>query len=323
MSSIKELFEQSNSKSKDEKWVNPRTEEKEQPERFQEPPNNIHAGACMSQNKPILEEEHFAQGRVHSLPVSCIFPNPNQPRRVFAEESIIKLADSIRQFGLIQPITVRRVQEGYEIVSGERRLRAIKELNMDKIPAIIIETSEVESAEMAIIENIMREDLNIFEQAEAIQSLIDTYGLTQEQIAIRLSNSQSYIANKLRLLRLTLEERRKIIENRLSERHARALLRISDRALRAKLLERIISDGMNVSRTESMIEELVSKTASNKPKAQAYYKDLDSFYSAINRALDTVKRSNLNIKTRKIEGDSYTELTILIPKAPKEDTIED
>ena len=170
--------------------------------------------------------------KILQIPTCQIIPNPNQPRKTFSQESIIKLADSIKQHGIIQPITVRKQGELYEIVSGERRLRAAKELNMPSVPCIVININDEKSAEIAIIENLIREDLNIFEQATAIEALIDTYGLTQEQVAARLSNSQSFIANKLRLLRLSQAERDIILQNKLSERHARALLRIFDQETR-------------------------------------------------------------------------------------------
>ncbi|MBO5287579.1 MAG: ParB/RepB/Spo0J family partition protein [Clostridia bacterium] len=253
--------------------------------------------------------------KVFSIEISRISPNPNQPRRVFSEENILKLADSIRQFGIIQPLSVRRLAEDkYELVAGERRLRASAELGMTHVPCIIVNVDEGKSAEISIIENLLREDLNIFEQAMAIEALIDTYGLTQEQVSKRLSTSQSFVANKLRLLRLGEKERALILENRLTERHARALLRVLDDDVRLKLLERIISDGMNVSRAEELVDTYAPKSASVKPKTATAYKDISSFFNAINRVLDGVKDSDFKIKSRRVESDTYTELTILIPK---------
>lgn len=250
--------------------------------------------------------------QIWSIPTSKIFPNPNQPRKSFSEDSIIKLADSIRQFGIIQPLSVRRNGEDYELIAGERRLRAAKELNLDFVPCVILEATEEKSAEISIIENLIREDLNIFEQAMAIQVLIDTYGLTQERVAEKLSNSQSFVANKLRLLRFSSIEREIILKNKLTERHARALLRIPDEDLRLSILNKIAIEGINVAKSEELIEKLLDK--STPKQKQPTYKDITSFYTAINRVIDTMSHSGFKIKSRKIENDNFTELTILIPK---------
>lgn len=256
---------------------------------------------------------------IRQIEVSKIVPNPNQPRKDFADEAILKLADSIRQYGIIQPLTVRQTGDGYELISGERRLRASKELGMETVPCVIMNVNEMKSAEMSIIENLLREDLNIFEQAHAIETLIDTYDLTQEQIAKKLSNSQSFIANKLRLLRLGDEEREKILKNNLTERHARALLRIYDVDTRRKVLDKIIEEGLNVTKSEELIEKIILSSKMEAAETSAVssmrtYKDVKSFYSAIERAIDLIKNSGVNIKSRRIENDEFTEFTILIPK---------
>ena len=261
-------------------------------------------------------------GQIISIPTQKIFPNPNQPRKDFSEESILKLADSINQYGIIQPLTVRKNGESYELVAGERRLRAAKELGLSDVPCIIISINDEKSAEISIIENLLREDLNVFEQAEAIEALIDTYGLTQEQIAAKLSTSQSFIANKLRLLRLSAEERELILKNRLSERHARALLRLPNRDLRLKTLNKVLSEGLNVALTENLVDTTLNGTncdPSQEEKTQKALqkqpqKAVNSFYSAIFRAVDSLKLSGLAVKSRRIEGDGFTEITITIPK---------
>lgn len=260
------------------------------------------------------EKKEEKEEKIHSIEVQKIVPNPNQPRKVFNEESIIKLADSISQYGIIQPLTVRKAGDSYELVAGERRLRAAKELGLNSVPCIVIDISESKSAEISIIENLIREDLNIFEQAEAIESLIDTYGLTQEQIATKLSNSQSFVANKLRLLRYSNDERELILRNGLTERHARALLRVLDLDLRAKLLQQIINEGLNVSASEELIEAHITKKEGEASTKRTGYKSVSSFFTAINRAIDNIKSTGVNIKSRRVEGDDFTELTILIPK---------
>ena len=257
-----------------------------------------------------------ADRTIAQIPISSIVPNPGQPRKFFSESSIIKLADSIRQFGIIQPLTVRKSGHLYELIAGERRLRAAKELCWSTVPCIISEVTEEKSAQISIIENLLREDLNIFEQAIAIQALIDTYSLTQEQIAEKLSSSQSYIANKLRLLRFSQEERNKLLQNNLSERHARALLRINDHSTRAKAIDTIINDNLNVTQAEELVQSLLYNNEENRKmrsRETKAYKDIPSFYNAVNRAIDCAKIGNLDIKCRKIVGESFTELTIIIP----------
>lgn len=284
------------------------------------------------QNTRVKEE------KVHSISISSIIPNPNQPRKDFPEESILKLADSIKQFGIVQPLTVRKVGEVYELVAGERRLRAAMELNMNFVPCIVINISEEQSAEISIIENLIREDLNIFEQALAIETLIETFNLTQEEVAKKLCSSQSFIANKLRLLRLSKEEREIILNSKLSERHARALLRIFDEDKRREALNYIVNEGLNVAKSEMLIESILNDNTSKEKtkndhksdgdereakceeqgKEQKTYKDTETFYFAIKRALESAKASNLEIKSRKLVSDTFTEITIIIPNQPKE-----
>lgn len=252
-------------------------------------------------------------GEVFSIETKRISKNPNQPRKVFAEESIIKLADSIRQFGIMQPLTVRQAGDEYELIAGERRLRAAIELGLEKVPCIITNASAQKSAEMAIIENLMRENLNIFEQAEAIQVLIDTYNLTQDEIASKLSSSQSFVANKLRLLRLNQEERELIISSKLTERHARALLKICDEQARKKLLDLIISEELNVSKSEALIDSYLQKNQAAPPKPKTY-KSINSFYESLGKVISTASNSGIKIKSRRLENDECAEFIITIMK---------
>lgn len=260
------------------------------------------------------KESSESTEQIVNIDINLIVPNPNQPRKVFTEDSIIKLADSIRQYGIIQPLLVRKTNDTYELVAGERRLRASKELGLRVVPCIVTDISELKSAEISIIENLLREDLNIFEQAEAIQALIDTHNLTQEEIATRLSNSQSFVANKLRLLRFSSAEREIILKNNLTERHARALLRISDPVLRDKILGVIISEGLNVASTDELVEAYIVKKEGRQSNTKGTYRGINAFYSTINKAIDIVKGQGIGIKCRRIESDDYTELTIIVPK---------
>ena len=169
-----------------------------------------------------------------------IVPNPNQPRRDFPKEELEQLAESIRQNGLLQPIVVRRDRDGYVLVAGERRWRACKMAGLRTIPAIVQDYSASEGAVLALIENMQRSDLNFFEEAAAIYALMRDRSMTQEEMARRLGMSQPALANKIRLLRLSGEEQRIILENRLTERHARALLRVDDPIRRVQALKAIV-----------------------------------------------------------------------------------
>ena len=198
---------------------------------------------------------------IYSIEISQIQPNSAQPRTEFNINAITKLADSIRRYGLLQPLSVRRLSAApntkYELVAGERRLRACKMLGMSHVPCIIINASDETSAELALVENIIRENLNMFEQAKAFSSLATKYCMTQEEIALKMASSQSAIANKLRLLRLTEQEQSDILAADLTERHARALLRITQPDLRKQALEYIICNKLNVSESEKYISELI------------------------------------------------------------------
>lgn len=258
-------------------------------------------------------------GKILNLPIERIMPNPMQSRRVFDEDSILRLADSIRRYGILHPITVRRTGPGtdlFEIVAGERRSRAAKLLGMKAIPAIIIKADKQRSAELAIIENIQRENLNIFEQAAAIATLIDAYGVTQEEIAAKLSASQSFVSNKLRILRLTLPEREKILAYGLTERHARALLRLEDASARLAVIEYIYKHNLTVTATEEYIDKFILKASAPKshhPPRKVVLKDIRIFYNTIDRAISIVKQAGINIESQRVEDGDSVCLTIRIP----------
>ena len=230
--------------------------------------------------------KYFKKSRQnHEIPTSSpvlqikideIRPNRAQPRAEFDNNSIIRLADSIRRYGILQPLTVRKNDSDdnypYELIAGERRLRAARSLGYFTVPCIIIEADERLSAEMAIIENLLREDLNMFEQAYGFRQLIDNYGLTQEDVARKMSLSQSAIANKLRLLKLSYEEQRLITETGLTERHARALLKVDDQSLRIEIIKYVSSLKLNVVSTEQYIENLLQKVTEEAEEEPAMVK---------------------------------------------------
>ncbi len=253
------------------------------------------------------------------LPIDMVDPNPNQPRRYFDGEALLALSDSIKKYGILQPLSVTYdASTGrYTLVAGERRLRASRLLGMERVPAVIIKADEGKSEELAIIENIQREDLNIFEEARAIYSLISKYEMTQEMAASKLSVSQSYVANKLRLLKLTPEEAGSILEAGLTERHARALLRIKDGAKRSLALRHIISRGLNVAMTEEYIDSLISELAAERRKNQTVklgFRDIKLFCNTIDRAVDTIKRAGVPVSTSRTDAPDRTEITISIAR---------
>lgn len=246
-----------------------------------------------------------------------ISPNPSQPRKYFTDEAIFRLADSIRNHGLIQPLTVRKTEKGYELIAGERRLRALKILGENEVPCVISNVDNEESAHLAIIENIQRENLNMFEQASAILNLMKVHCLTQEKIAEQLSCSQSYVANKLRLLKISDEEKEIIIEYGLTERHARALLRLKNDDLRRSVLKTIIKKNLNVSASEDYIERLLLEKKQEKKdniKTKIIIKDMRLFYNTIDKAIETMRSTGFDVETTKRETSDSMEIIIAIPK---------
>jgi ParB family chromosome partitioning protein len=254
--------------------------------------------------------------RVISVPVDQIRPNPAQPRKSFEEKPLAELARSIQTNGLIQPLVVRQAENGkYELIAGERRLRACIIAGMKSVPCIVSSCSSGESAVMAMAENMQRRDLGIFEEAEGIKHLIDVWNVTQEEAARRLGKSQSSIANKMRLLRFTDEERKRIIESGLTERHARALLRIQNLHMRRCALETIITRQYNVCKAEEYVEKLISGNGPEKQRKKPVIKDVRIFLNTISHAVQTMEQCGISAQTLKSETDDYLECIIRIPKS--------
>ena len=233
----------------------------------------------MSARKPLLPR------RVLDLPIDALRPNPNQPRIEFDEASLRSLSDSIRRYGILQPLTVRRTDEGYELIAGERRLRAAKLAGLREVPCLLARSSEEESALLALIENLQRRDLHYLEEAAAIARLIATYGLSQEQAAERLGKSQSAIANKLRLLRLSPACRALLVEHGLTERHARCLLRLEDEGERLTALRQAAAKHWNVAQTEQYVERRLAALQTAPPAGRRTYiiKDVRLFLNSVDR----------------------------------------
>ena len=261
----------------------------------------------MSARKPLLPR------RVLDLPIDALRPNPNQPRIEFDEASLRSLSDSIRRYGILQPLTVRRTDEGYELIAGERRLRAAKLAGLREVPCLLARSSEEESALLALIENLQRRDLHYLEEAAAIARLIATYGLSQEQAAERLGKSQSAIANKLRLLQLTTDQRQFVLDNGLTERHARAVLRLPENR-RSEALITIAKRRMNARQTDLYIEQLLNAAAPGRHRI-SMVKDVRIFVNTIDHAIRLMTDNGVPATAHREERDGYIEYTVRIPTA--------
>ena len=250
--------------------------------------------------------------KVVLLPLTEIDPNPAQPRQVFSEKELQSLSDSISENGVLQPILVRKGQNGrYELISGERRTRASMLAGKKTIPAVIMDTSPRQSAVYAILENIQRKDLSVFEEASALHSLIVEWGVSQEEAARRLGKAQSTIANKLRLLAFTEAEKKAITENHLTERHARALLQLPEGSLRMEAILHIAKENLSVAKTEAYVKRLLIPKP---PKRKIIMlKDVRIFLNTINKAVDTMKTAGINATAEKRERGDYIEYVVKIP----------
>lgn len=255
--------------------------------------------------------------RVIELPIIAIRPCKNQARVYFKREEMQQLAISIRENGILQPLTVRRVSKTeYELIAGERRLRAASMCGMKNVPCIVMNCNDGQATVFGLLENLQREDLNIFEEAEGIKKLIVTCGFTQLEAARRLGKRQSTIANKLRLLKLTKEERDYIIRSELSERHARTLIKIDDESVRKLALSEVITSGLNVKQTEQLVDKLLSDIPVKKSKqtTKIIYKDIRIFVNTISKAVDTMRHSGIEAVSEKNETEEYIEYRVKIPK---------
>ena len=264
----------------------------------------------------IKQKGDFLSRRVRWLDVAEIRPNPHQPRRTFEAQGLAELADSIRSYGILQPLTVRRTESGYELVAGERRLRAAKMAGERQVPCLVAWVGEEDSALLALMENLQRRDLDCWEEAEAIARLITTYNLTQEQAAEKIGKSQSAVANKLRLLRLSRAVRDSLRQKDLSERHARALLRLSDEHQQLCVLEEIARRGYNVARTEEYVEQLLQQNRQTPPQGRATYiiKDVRLFLNSVERGLGIMRRAGVDAQIGRSDTAEEICLTIRIPK---------
>lgn len=273
----------------------------------------------MFNKKPASYDKFCSEKEIVNLPIDVIVPNPYQPRRVFIDEKINELAKSINQYGLIQPIVVRERKDGkYELVAGERRLRASKKLGKVEIKSIIMTAGEGDSAVIALIENIQRENLHFMEEAEAYEALLKDHEITQEELATRLGKNQSTIANKLRILRLSDYVKEAVIANRLTERHARALLRLHDEQSQLKLIDTIRKKNLSVKVTEELVEKQLQnlyepKKAKN-GKMIKVLRDYRLFMNSIKTVIMQMKQADIEAQFRQYDEDDHVRIEIIVNK---------
>ena len=251
---------------------------------------------------------YMATGRVVFLPVKNIRPNPAQPRKVFSPEALDELADSIRRHGILQPLSVRRVGTAYELIAGERRLRAAQIAGISDVPCILMAMDDRESGMAAMVENLQRQDLDFIEEAMGIRRLLTDFGMSQEQAARLLGKSQSAVANKLRILRHSEAVLEQLRAANLSERHARALLKLPGDEEKQTAIQQIARQGMNVVQTEKYIQSLL--TEKKEPKKAS----VGSFLNNLTQSLQKIQLSGIPAVSERRETDSQIVLTITIPK---------
>ena len=256
----------------------------------------------------------FESGRVLWLPVESISPNPDQPRRHFAPEGLEELAQSIRVHGILQPLSVRRAGQGFVLVSGERRLRAAKLAELREVPCIVVSADDASSSLLALVENLQRRDLDFVEEAMALDKLIRTYHLSQEEAARRIGKSQPAVANKLRLLKLSPAHLERLRSAGLTERHARALLRLEDEDARSAALEHIIAAGLTVAQTDAYIDSLL-RPAPAKRKPTYLIRDVRLFLNTVDRAMRVMQGAGIPAQCGRQDTEDAIFLTIRIPKS--------
>jgi ParB family chromosome partitioning protein len=261
-----------------------------------------------------MKQKFKCSAEVYDIPQDLIIPNPNQPRKRFDFDGLEELAQSIRENGILQPITVRSTQDKkFELIAGERRLRAARLVGMTKIPALVIDMQQKDSALFALIENLQRQDLSFFEEAEAIETLITDYKMSRDDVAKKLSIAQSTLSNKLRILKLPEEMRFRLAKAGLTERHARALLSLEDDAQRERALSIMIDRHLTVQESERMIEQMLSRNSKTRTNLRGL-RDVRLFINTLNHAVDTIRRAGVDADTARSETEEYIEYIVRIPK---------
>lgn len=265
----------------------------------------------------ILTRPRLGRAGIVQLPVNEIDPNPNQPRKLFDDSQLAELSASIAEYGVISPLTVRLHFGRYELVAGERRLRAARMAGLKKVPCIVLDVNMEESSMLAMVENLQRQDLDFLEEARGIANLMRMYGLSQEECARRLGRSQSSVANKLRLLKLPDDVLAALRDNGLTERHGRALLRLPNAESRRAALAHIVQEGLNVAQTDRYVDSLLApeETAPKPGRRRSFIlKDVRVFLNSLTHSLDVMKKGGIDAGFKKEETDDELIVTISIPK---------
>lgn len=254
--------------------------------------------------------------RVIQIPVGMIIPNPEQPRKIFTDSELGELTNSIQEFGVLQPLLVKKAEgKKFILIAGERRLRAAKLAGLSRVPVIIKELQEPEAALIALVENVQREDLNFLEEAKAYKKLMDDFNLTQGEIAKRVSKQQSTISNKIRILSLPEELQQMLMANKLTERHARALLKLTEESDRKKVLNRVIDNNLNVKQTEKLVEDVIAnKEKAKRKKNKINYISYKIYLNTIRKAFNQVKTVEKGARFIENDQGEFMEVKILIPK---------
>ena len=255
-----------------------------------------------------------SEGKVWMIPTGEIRPNPHQPRRDFPLDKLVELAQSISENGILQPLTVSMDTGVPVLVAGERRLRAARIAGLAEVPCIQVDSQPLTRQVLTLVENLQREDMNCFETARGIRDLMDTYELTQSEAAGRLGMSQSAVANKLRLLRLPEEEQAEMIAAGLTERHARALLRLTNGEQRRFVLGRVTAGKLTVAQTERMVEDALEQRVRRKP-ARPLIRDVRVFFNTVNHALDIMRRGGIPAESHRRDEEEYIEYVVRIPRS--------
>lgn len=280
-------------------------------------------GVTMLENRLNIAgtEKKEEQRNISYINIDSIRPNPYQPRKQFNKAALEELCESIKQYGVIQPINIRKISaNSYELVAGERRLRAATMAGLKEIPAIVVDIDDNDSAVIALIENLQREDLSYMEEAEGYSNLINEHNFTQEELAKKIGKSQSTIANKIRLLKLPPLVKKILSDNNLTERHARALLKLHDEQLQLKVLKHVSEKGLNVKKTEELVERAIEKytreqrDGGSERKVTKAIKDIRIFVNTIRQAIDLMKKSGVNAKAAQLDRGEYIEFIVRIPK---------
>lgn len=259
--------------------------------------------------------EQSVQPQVIMVPLEKIEANPQQPRKIFKDEGMEELTGSIKEYGVLQPIILKDEKERYTIIAGERRYRAAQLAGLEKIPAIIKTMETKEAALIALVENVQREDLNFLEEARAYKKLMDDFNLTQGEIAEKVNKRQSTISNKIRVLSLPEDVQEQLVDNRLTERHARALLKLKDDEDRKQVMERIVANGLNVKQTEKLIEDvLAKKEEALRKRRKVNYISYKIYLNTIRKAFNQIKEMENNVKMSQEDKGDFLEVKILLPK---------